>query len=694
MNPQEAHRARSPVIQPSSGEDSVENNEIAFLVGEDGQLHSLQAESHKVWNPENSPEQKHGIESDGNECHILTSTSSFQQHTEKNDVQQISENLNGDQQAQACTTVKEKILVKESGPTLWSGDCELPAAYHYTALQDSPKEDSPIQDHHSDDMVCNICGKRYKYMSSFWKHRRDHEAKGEFFTAFISRPDAANKHTTGMVLSSAASIKALISQKLFDRSGKLCPQKELNPESKPIMVKTEKASLFNSWQEKFHYKGYGSVAESRLSVIKTKEAVPYCVAEKISPLSNFNIAPRDPPPALRPRPLPDYFFSCEICGKKYKYKSSFWKHIEDHKNYVVDNTVSDQGWNQITGSQLAGKQVYSIDQSIRKVIVDVQHHNLLPIREDKQQVQTANKGQRIFDSDHKHGPYNDPIHDPDLSIGQSNTCQLCGANFSRKSGLVDHIQFVHQRYRPHVCIVCDQKFRRPSELKRHIQRRHESCSSDIQVSNVTTLERACTVENRPLGMPAASHRRASNVNERAGVTPVKVLSHDGVKLVQSVAGQVKTCRTALVKIKKAPKRPRKVHNCSLCGNRYSYYSILWKHKLLHGGRKKHVCLLCGSGFFRSKDLDTHFKSEHLQAFTFKCPHCEKGFNRPIDAQKHIIVRHTDLENFICRICNTNSETASELQNHIKKFHSPKAPCNHCDFPLGNKLLLQRHMGKH
>ncbi|XP_038637698.1 zinc finger protein 91-like isoform X3 [Scyliorhinus canicula] len=688
MNPREARRARSPDTQPSSGEDSVESNEIAFLVGEDGQLHSLQEESHKVRNPENCPEQKNGIESNRNgivpedwrianvvplfkkgsrdnpECLIFT-PSSFQQHNEKNALQQIS------------------------------GDFKLPAACHYTAFQDSPKEDSPIQDHHSDDMVCNICGKRYKYMSSFWKHRRDHEARGELFTAFISRPDASNKNTTGMVLSSASSIKALISQKLFDRSGKLCPQKELNPmsESKPIMVKKEKASPFNSWQEKFHHKECGSVTESRLSVIKKKEAVPYCVAEKVSPLSDFIDTSRDPPLAIRPRLLPDCFFSCEICGKKYKYKSSFWKHIEDHKNYVVDGTISGQGWSQIAGSQMAEKQAHNSEQSIRKIIIDVQHHNLLPIRDDKQQMQTVNKGQIILDSDHKHMLYNDPIHDPDLSIGLLNTCQLCGTSFSRKSGLVDHIQFVHQRYRPHVCRVCDQKFRRPSELKRHIQRRHDNCSSDIQISDVTSLERAYIVKNGPLGIPA-SQKRTTNVNEKAGNTLLKVLSHDEVKLIQGAANQVKICRAMLVKNKKALKKPKRMHNCSLCGNKYLYYSILWKHKLMHGGQKKHVCLLCGSGFFRSKDLDIHFKSEHHQVFKFKCPHCEKGFNRPIDAQKHMIVRHTDLENFICRICNTNTETASELQNHIKKFHSPKVPCTHCDFPLGNKLQLQRHMGKH
>ncbi|XP_078405915.1 uncharacterized protein LOC144685385 isoform X3 [Cetorhinus maximus] len=706
MNSREAHRARSPDTHPITGEDSVESNEIAFLVGEDGQLHSLQEESREVWHPENSPEQKNGIESNGNECHIFAPTSSFQQHNEKNDLQQTSvgflfaENLNGDQQAQPCTAVKQKIPMKESGPALWSGDCKLPAACHYTALQNSLKEDSPIQNHHSDDMVCNICGKKYKYMSSFWKHRRDHETKGEFFTDFISRPDAANKNTTGMVHSSAASIKTLISQKLFDRSGKLCPQKELNPvsEPKPIMMKMEKTSPSNSWQEKFHNKGCGSVPGSRPSVIKTEEAVPYCIAEKVS---NFNITSSNPTPALQPRPLPDYFFSCEICGKKYKYKSSFWKHIEDHKNYVVDSTVSDQGWNLIAGSQLAEKQAYNGEQSVRKVIIDIQHHNLQPIRDDKQQVQTANKGQRTLYFDHKHRLYNDPIHDPDLSIGQFNTCQLCGANFSRKSGLVDHIQFVHQRYRPHVCTLCDQKFRRPSELKRHVQRRHNNCLSDIQISNVTFLERACTVENGLLGLPEASHKRTTNVNETAGDTSVKALSHDNlpkiqisnvtslvkfyidengeqklsdeVKLVHGAAYQVQTGRTAPVKKKKALKKPKRVHSCSLCGNKYLYYSILWKHKLMHGGRKKHFCLLCGSGFFRSKDLDIHFKSEHLQTFKFKCPHCEKGFNRPIDVQKHIIVRHTDLENFICRICNTNTETASELQNHIKKFHSPKGP---------------------
>ncbi|XP_048469319.1 uncharacterized protein LOC109935977 [Rhincodon typus] len=293
MNSQEPHQTRSQDTHPITGDDSFGSNEIAFLVGEDGQLHSLQDETHKDWNPENRLVQKNGIQSNRNECHILTTTNSCQQHYQNNDLQQ-----------------------------------------------------------NSDDMVCNICGKKYKYMSSFWKHRRDHETKGEFVAAFSSIPNAASKSIRGMLFSSAPSIKALISQKLFDRSGKLCPQSEINPESefKPIMMKMEKASpanyhlqqfdfcsyrnqsLSDSWQEKFHNKGCSSVA-IRPSVLKTEEAVPYCIMGKVSPPSNFNITSRDHLPAFQCRPLPDYFFSCDICGKKYKYKSSFLKHIEDHKNF-------------------------------------------------------------------------------------------------------------------------------------------------------------------------------------------------------------------------------------------------------------------------------------------------------------------------------------------------------------------------
>uniref|UniRef100_UPI00398F7407 zinc finger protein 85-like isoform X2 n=1 Tax=Pristiophorus japonicus TaxID=55135 RepID=UPI00398F7407 len=716
MDSREKHRVRSPDPPPSPAEDSDESNEIAFLVGEDGQLHSLQEETREVRQPVSSPLQHNGMQSNRDESRIFTSTSSFQPHNENRVLQQTSDNLNGDQLALPCAAVNGKMPVKESVLALWSGDCKLPAAYHYTASRDSPKQDGPIQNH-SDDMVCNICGKRYKYMSSFWKHRRDHEAKGEFFTAFLSRPDAA-KNTTGMVLPSAAGIKALISQKLSDRSGKLCPRKEVNlvSESRPIMVKMEKSSPSNSSQGKFHDKGCGSVAESRLSVIKAEGA-----AGKVSLPSIYNVALSDLSPAARSGPLPDDFFSCEICGKKYKYKSSFWKHIEDHKNYVVDSTASDQGWNRIAASQLTEKPAYK--ESVRKVRMEVQHLNLLPIRDAKLQVHTANKGQRTLDFDQKHSLYNDPIRNSDFSIGQlSNTCQLCGASFSRKSGLVDHIQFVHQRYRPHVCTLCDQKFRRPSELKRHVQRCHDNCVSDIQVRDVTSLEKARTVENRLLKLPAAPQTRATHVKETAGDTPVRVSSQDHlpkiqisnvtslikyyivenddkkssgeVKLVQGSANQTETGRITSAKNKKTLKKPSRVRSCSLCGKKYLHYSILWKHKRMHGGKKKQFCLLCGSGFFRSKDLDIHVKSEHHQALKYKCPHCEKGFNRPIDAQKHIIIRHTDLENFICRICNTSTVSASELQNHVKKFHSPKVPCTQCSSIFENELQFNRHARKH
>nr|XP_014349896.1 PREDICTED: zinc finger protein 62-like [Latimeria chalumnae]XP_014349897.1 PREDICTED: zinc finger protein 62-like [Latimeria chalumnae] len=50
---------------------------------------------------------------------------------------------------------------------------------YFTALRDSRETDGQVLIPPSEEMACDICGKKYKYLYSFWKHRKEHDARGE-----------------------------------------------------------------------------------------------------------------------------------------------------------------------------------------------------------------------------------------------------------------------------------------------------------------------------------------------------------------------------------------------------------------------------------------------------------------------------------------------------------------------------------
>lgn len=58
------------------------------------------------------------------------------------------------------------------------------------------------------------------------------------------------------------------------------------------------------------------------------------------------------------------------------------------------------------------------------------------------------------------------------SGGERFTCSTCSTNFKRKYDLVQHINAVHEKLKPHLCTVCNQAFAHKGTLSKHIRTVH------------------------------------------------------------------------------------------------------------------------------------------------------------------------------------------------------------------------------
>ncbi|XP_064420306.1 zinc finger protein 729-like isoform X2 [Latimeria chalumnae] len=593
---------------------------------------------------------------------------------------------------------------------------------YFTALRDSRETDGQVLIPPSEEMACDICGKKYKYLYSFWKHRKEHDARGQ---SRISSISAERRKTIEQ-------LRAAMRVEVGRNSGSV--QQECNSVSDFKVVKLEAFSPNSSPVQEFDGGESRSGEEDRTPGFTSKTAISFWSLNAAGSTARYQMSARGQIADMRLKaPAVDEFFTCEICGKNYKYKSSFWKHMEEHKNYdrseglensdkelemspmvPVGNdvpmgnmfycTACNESF-QTENALLAHTEEHkdegtSVDSGIDpSVSMEPNQYHLSSdhLGEDCYKCDICGKKYKYMSSFWKHKKEHEVI-------GISDTmCHLCGAVFSRKGGLRDHIQFVHEGYRPYACAVCNQKFCRPSELNRHLEKRH-AAMLPVQISispqqvNVTSTQ----YHFRPGAFPSKDSIGQLSIMKKFNTPPAvkaqevkpqvtvvlpekKATSTEQAKeqklKIVKIETQYYTCEHCSQMFTSCPELARhqekehpettpnfRKHRCYLCKKQFRYYCTLWKHKLLHTGRKKLYCILCTEHFLWPRLLDKHFTSVHCQKFKYKCHHCEHGFDQPRHLPRHIVAVHCDLQNLVCQLCKRKFRAASALQEHVRKGH--------------------------
>ncbi|XP_033893543.3 zinc finger protein Xfin-like isoform X1 [Acipenser ruthenus] len=384
--------------------------------------------------------------------------------------------------------------------------------------------------------------------------------------------------------------------------------------------------------------------------------------------------------------------TCNICGKSYKYFRSFLKHAEEHSTTVL-------GGNPIMSRRARNRRL---------------SHNEKPVLQNSQVYhpveKTENHGTRgkvnsvLMSSSFKSGRLyrRKPHVKVEASIEETQspnttaekmivqklpspgipglTCQQCGARFSRKSGLRDHIHFVHERYRPYPCDFCCSKFCRPSQLMNHLDRRHKDTDSFIiPVAPASHVPKEIKLENEEEPADEAllsiSSVTSSPPRKRMHLEikpePHTILCVSAVK--ESTQKKIKLEEEEPVSLLYACKIPS-------CGKIYRSRHTYLKHKKDHRIAAKNntqrllqaiqgslSCPVCGAHFSRRGHLYDHILYVHEKYRPHGCDMCDQQYTRPSELQRHIEKCHAGgVGNQRTKEAEKVEQGSSEVENQRKK----------------------------
>ncbi|XP_060068086.1 zinc finger protein 354B-like [Ylistrum balloti] len=170
--------------------------------------------------------------------------------------------------------------------------------------------------------------------------------------------------------------------------------------------------------------------------------------------------------------------------------------------------------------------------------------------------------------------------------------------------------------------------------------------------------------------------------------------------------------------------------CGECGQVFSYYTQLRKHRLKLHVEAKYTCEECGQQFHYIKVLHTHLSKVHNKN-VYQCKKCQMNFQSNADRKAHSLEMHPECfekckvcgetvnmtlcknamerhmrsywcqrtASSICEICGKEVQRLS-IKTHIRRVHhkTKTLRCDICDFSthLGStyKLHMMTHTGEH
>ncbi|XP_053620793.1 zinc finger protein 182-like [Plodia interpunctella] len=138
----------------------------------------------------------------------------------------------------------------------------------------------------------------------------------------------------------------------------------------------------------------------------------------------------------------------------------------------------------------------------------------------------------------------------------------------------------------------------------------------------------------------------------------------------------------------------RLHECAVCGRRYSNKTLLREHIHTHTGDRPYSCNLCDKTFANKYTHQAHLKIHEVRPRPHKCKQCGKTFLTQQNLSQHEKT-HLGIRNFICQVCNKAFATQHNLEVH-GVIHSGKRPfaCTYCPKAFARRAELRDHTRIH
>lgn len=137
----------------------------------------------------------------------------------------------------------------------------------------------------------------------------------------------------------------------------------------------------------------------------------------------------------------------------------------------------------------------------------------------------------------------------------------------------------------------------------------------------------------------------------------------------------------------------KQYTCKYCGKNVSTRASLTKHERCHTGEKPYACDQCIYRTASLSSLARHKRCKHDEGQAGRkhvCELCGKGFFTPNSLKEHMFT-HSDIKRFSCHICGKQLKNDSCYRRHMVCVHGQKFTCELCnkDFSALNGINLHK-----
>ncbi|XP_068160855.1 zinc finger protein 260-like [Antennarius striatus] len=344
-------------------------------------------------------------------------------------------------------------------------------------------------------------------------------------------------------------------------------------------------------------------------------------ARTISPTNNFQITGQS---------------CCRVCGKVFRYKRSFLKHVLRHER------SSDQ-------CGACGKQL-DPDESLK---LHLQTHNVENICREGRRSECSDtdssddwkdsEGTESRECERDRTSLQKPPEAKNRGLkpsGQKNKdvsemkyrCKVCCKAFCYRASFLKHVQ--EEERDADVCGVCGERFDSDDSLRLHLQTYIRT--NDCEVCG-----------KRFDGLKQLEMHMRTHTGEKPYVCAVcgKAFAQNG-----NLMGHMRV---------HTGERP---YACSVCGQSFSFKEYMTAHLRIHTGEKPFLCSVCGKGFRQRGTLKTHMMI-HTGECTHHCSVCDKKFYKS-GALKIHMRSHTGEKPYLCNVCGKRFAASGSLMKHM------------------------------
>uniref|UniRef100_A0A3B4WR77 C2H2-type domain-containing protein n=1 Tax=Seriola lalandi dorsalis TaxID=1841481 RepID=A0A3B4WR77_SERLL len=283
---------------------------------------------------------------------------------------------------------------------------------------------------------------------------------------------------------------------------------------------------------------------------------------------------------------------CRVCGKFFRYKRSFLKHVLKHEQST-----------DLCG--VCGKHLGS-DESLK---LHIQTHNEEnnETREGKTKIHASNKpkGPKNKDFCGRSFCYRSLRLHLQTYI-RTNDCEVCGKHFDGHKQLEMHMR-THTGEKPYICSVCGKAFAQNGNLMGHM-RVHTGerpyicsvCGQSFSFKEYMMAHMRIHTGEKPFLCSVCG----KGFRQR-GTLKTHMMIHTGESTHRCNVCDKKFYKSGALKIHMRSHTGEKPYLCNVCGKRFTASSSLTKHMGVHEGEQTHRCRVCGKGFLRTEDLKRH-----------------------------------------------------------------------------------------